>query len=66
MDQQLREGETFAWCPACQGPRPCERQQGTTDWQTTPVYTCRVCRQVTHDPVIRLMPMGQPLATTEV
>jgi hypothetical protein len=65
MDRQLREADTYAWCPTCQGPQPCERQQGTTDWQTTPVHTCRVCGQVTHDPVLRLIPAGQPAVTTK-
>ena len=64
--RQRRDGDTYAWCPTCQGPRLCECQQGTTDWQTTPVYTCRVCHQVTHDPVIRLVPPSQTPVTTEV
>jgi hypothetical protein len=49
-----REIATFAWCPTCQGPRACSPSQGTTDWQTIEVYTCRSCGRVTHDPLIRL------------
>ena len=57
-----RDGVTFAWCPSCQGPQPCAHCQGTTDWQTIPVYTCRACGRVTHDPVIRLT--ATPLSVT--
>jgi hypothetical protein len=46
--------QLYAWCPTCDGPRPCTIQQGTTDWQSTPVSVCRACGHVTHDPVIRL------------
>jgi hypothetical protein len=49
-----RDVAVFAWCPTCQVPRACTPSQGTTDWQTTEVYTCRSCGRVTHDPVIRL------------
>lgn len=57
-----REGTIYAWCPSCQGPQPCAHSQGTTDWQSTPVYTCRACGRVTHDPIIRLTVATLPLA----
>jgi hypothetical protein len=43
--------ERYAWCPTCRRTRPCVRNLGTTDWQTTPVYTCRTCGRVIHEPV---------------
>ena len=52
--------EPYAWCPACQRSRPCVRNQGTTDWQTTPIYTCRSCGQVTHETVTGIVAVPPP------
>ncbi len=41
--------EPYAWCLACRRSRPCVRNQGTTDWQTVPVYTCCTCGQIIHE-----------------
>jgi hypothetical protein len=38
-----------AWCHACRRWQPCAHHQGTTDWQTTPVFACLACGQVVHD-----------------
>jgi hypothetical protein len=42
--------ERYAWCPTCRRTRLCVRDLGTTDWQSTPVYTCRTCGRVIHEP----------------
>jgi hypothetical protein len=47
------ERESHAWCPTCRRTQPCVRNLGTTDWQSMPVYTCCICGQVTHEPVLR-------------
>jgi len=52
--------EPYAWCLACRRSRPCVRNQGTTDWQTTPIYTCRSCGQVTHETVTGIVAVPPP------
>ena len=47
------ERESHAWCPTCRRSQPCVRNLGTTDWQALPVYTCRSCGRVIHEPVLR-------------
>jgi hypothetical protein len=49
------EGEPHAWCPRCRCTRPCTLDVGTTDWQTTPVYTCRTCGWVIHEVALRAL-----------
>jgi hypothetical protein len=52
--------ERYAWCPTCRRTRPCVRNLGTTDWQTTPVYTCRMCGRVIHEPQLDPSPRSSP------
>jgi uncharacterized Zn finger protein len=60
MNRYKDRAPLFAWCPTCGGPRPCDIQQGTTDWQVDPAYVCHDCGHVTHDPVVRLTPPPRP------
>ena len=52
--------ERYAWCLTCRRTRPCVRNLGTTDWQTTPVYTCRTCGRVIHEPQLDPLPRSSP------
>lgn len=52
--------ERYAWCPTCRRTRPCVRNLGTTDWQTTPVYTCRICGRVIHELLLDPSPRSSP------
>lgn len=58
LQMEMEQRQPFAWCPACRRTQPCVRNLGTTDWQTTPIYTCHRCGGVTREPVIRSCPPG--------
>lgn len=54
VEMEMEQRQPFAWCPSCKSTQHCVRNLGTTDWQTTPIYTCQRCGVVIHEPVLRV------------
>ena len=50
----------YVWCLACRRSQPCVRDQGTTDWQTVPVFTCCTCGQIIHEAVPGIVTFSPP------